>query len=138
MAAEPMARAALVGTYRLDPSSLHRQTVPTNFFAFALMLHQDGSFGATNVPADFFFDYSPTLAVAGVKGNWTIRHRSERGSLMWTGEQDWLELNFTSAPGSGSYQALIQANPWRPPRISMSYHGGKSDAASFYLKKENR
>ena len=136
--AAPLPKDEVVGTYRIDPSTLHGQTVPTNFFSFAITLSSDGSFSATNVPADFFFSYTPTTATAEARGTWKLDHRSEGRSLVYTGENDYLVLDFTSAPGPGSYSTLVESARRGSVRIYMCYHSGKKDAVVFYLRREKR
>ena len=132
--AAPFTKADLVGIYRLDTTTLYNQTVPTNFYAFSLTLNTNGSFVATNVPADFFFSYPPTPAAAEARGTWKVRHESEGRSLFYTGENDYLDLDFTT-PSPGSHGTPLQSY-WGTPRIYMAYHTGKDDAAVFYLIKQ--
>jgi hypothetical protein len=135
--ASSLTKAELVGTYCLDASSLHGQNVPTNFYAFAITLNADDSFVATNVPADFFFGYTPTPAASEARGTWKLRHESEGSSLFYNGENDYLDLNFVTAPGPGSYGTNVEP-AGSTPRIYISYHSGKKDDAVFYLKKQKR
>jgi len=134
--AAPLTSSEIAGTYCLDASSLHKQSVPTNFYAFTITLKADGSFIATNVPADFFFDYTPTPAVAEARGTWAVRHESEGRSLFYTGENDYLDLDFTSPPGPGAFSTPLQSSHLAPPRIYICYHSNKKDAAVFYLKRQ--
>ena len=49
------------------------ESMPTNFSAFELILKESGSFLATNVPSDFFFDCPTTEA----GGTWALRAEME-------------------------------------------------------------
>jgi hypothetical protein len=135
--AAPPSSATFAGTYRVENID-DKHSVPTNFFEFSLTLNADGSFVATNVPADFFFHYPPTPARPGAKGTWSVEHRSEGRSFFYTGENDYLNLKFTTAPGPGSWSQLIQSDMLGAPWIRMDYHSGKSDAMLFNLKRVKR
>jgi hypothetical protein len=132
--ASPLTKADLVGTYRLDASTLHGQSVPSNFYSFAITLNADGSFAVTNLPADFFFDFTPSAAAAGARGTWELRRESE-GNLLFHVENDYLDLNFATTPGPGSYGTTVEPT-FSTPRIYMCYHSGKQDEAVFYLKQQ--
>jgi len=87
---EPVSSAELVGTWRIEPTSIKivervtpnfvdRPKFLTNSNAFALILKTDGSFVATNVPAGFFFFDLPAMAEStgkwSVTTNWFPRER---------------------------------------------------------------
>ena len=135
--AAPLNKADLVGTYHIDTSSFHLsgdETLPTNFWAFAITLNADGSFVATNVFPDCFFSFIPTPATPNARGSWDLRHESDGGSLFYTGETDYLTLDFTTVPGPGRYSTQIERYRSRL-RIRMDYKSGKKYIATFYLQK---
>jgi hypothetical protein len=127
------------GFYRLDTATLEGHPVPANFYAFSIVLNTSGTFTngtfiATNVPADFFFDYTPTPAVSEARGTWKVRHTSDGGSLFYTGENDYLDLEFTT-PSSLSWSQQIEI--YRGiPRFRINYHSQKSDSAWYYLSRQ--
>jgi hypothetical protein len=129
--------AELVGIWRVDTNLLHRQTLPTNFLAFAVTLQANGTFVATNVPADFFFDYTPHPASAQAGGTWTFKPHQRDGT-------DKLFLNFTK-PSEGSWSSDVQFKFAGVPYFSrvnrryirMGYHVGKPDVLLFYLIKKD-
>ena len=123
----------LVGTWRIDTNLLHHQVIPTNFLSFALTLKSDGSFLATNVPADLFFDYTPTPAFAEAQGSWKLKPDSSDGT-------DKLFLDFAK-PNPGYWSSFVQMKFSGIPFFSrvarryiyMGYHSGKKDELVFYL-----
>ena len=125
----PLTKAELVGTYRFDTASIHGQDVPKGFLALAITLKADGSFVATNVPADCFFSYNPTPPVSEARGTWELKHEST------SGEVDYLFLKFTTAPGPGLYSRVVEFLQFTP-QINMSYHSGKPDSVIFSLKQQ--
>lgn len=133
--AAPPSSAAFVGIYHVVKFKGDRLSIPTNVFKFSLTLNADGSFVATNVPANLFFSYTPTPAVAEAKGTWKVEHRSEGRSFFYTGENDYLTLNFTSAPGPGSWSNLIYSDLLGPPWMQMDYYLTKSNIFSFKLER---
>jgi hypothetical protein len=132
--AAPLTKADVVGTYRIDGATLHGQTLPTNFFAFAMTLNADGSFVTTNVPVDFFLGYTPAPTTPEPRGDWKLRHESEGASFVYTGENDYLDLHLTNGPKSGF--GLNIEPTWTTPRIKWYYHSLGPDHAEFYLKKQ--
>src|SRR5262245_50692179 len=81
----------LVGTWLVDPASFYvssraipnafpRPQFPTNFLAFQLLLKEDGSFIAKNVPAQFFFERDPALSE--LHGTWSVG--TNWALLLWT------------------------------------------------------
>jgi hypothetical protein len=124
--AAPATKADFVGTYHLDVSTFHGQTIPTNFYAFAITFNDDGSFVATNIPADFFI--TPTAATSQAKGTWKLTHDSDSSS-------DYLALFFTTTPIAWSWSNVVESYRDRP-RIRMDYHTGNEDGAVFYLTKQ--
>ena len=70
----PLSDSDFIGTWRVEPGTFvsfadRRQTMPTNFTAFALNLKADGSFIASNVPAGFFFGWPASTEMSG-KWKW--------------------------------------------------------------------
>lgn len=123
----------LVGTYRVNSYSIIGHSLPTNYYAFAITLNANGSFVATNVPADLYFNSTSTVAIPEARGTWKLRHVSEGRSFIHTGETDYLDLDFTM-PSHGSDSHIVL--PGDLPRLAASYHSGESDSASFCLTKK--
>jgi len=130
--------ADLVGIWRVDTNLLYGQTLPTNFLSFALTLKADGSFLATNVPADFFFSYGSEPASPEARGTWRFKPHESDGT-------DKLFLDFLK-PSEGLWVSNVQLKFSGVPYFSrvarryiyMSYHTGKPDALVFYLINRER
>ena len=137
--AGPLAVSEVAGAYRIDPSLIRVGQMPTNYLPFGLVLKADGSFVATNVPADFIFDSKP--AVAQAAGTWKLRYESYTNSLIYTG-QDYIDLQFTTAPGPGSTGLIIDIRGTIPildkgrPCIRMHHQFANKDWLVFYLAKQ--
>lgn len=133
-ASEALKNDDLVGIYRLDVKRLYKQIQPEGLQELALTLKADGSFVTTNVFADCFFSYTPTPATSEAKGTWKLRHVSEGASLFYTGENDYLDLDFATTPGPGLFSTPLGSGP----SISMNFHSGRQDACVFYLVKQKQ
>src|SRR5579864_5719803 len=131
VAAAPLSNADVVGTFRIAPNFRNTRTIPTNFYPFTLTVNADGSFVATNVPSGVLCE---DTAIPEAKGMWKLRHESDGRSLFYTGEEEFLVLN-TTFP-KASYGELWVRYTWPTMYLQVSYHSGKNDSVTFYLKKE--
>jgi hypothetical protein len=123
--AAPPAAPDLVGTYHLESMTKHGQVVPTNFAGITIVLNANGSFAATNVPVDFFFD-DPTNSFPIARGTWDVKHADGTAALF---------LNFAAPAGSNACLLLVKSD-FGTVRISKMYHPGKRDSAEIYLGKQ--
>jgi hypothetical protein len=123
--AAPPAAPDFIGTYHLESMTKHGQIVPTNFAGITIILNANGSFAATNVPVDFFFD-DPTNSFPIARGTWDVKQADGTAALF---------LNFATPTGSNACLMLVKSD-FGTVRISKLYHPGKRDSAEIYLGKQ--
>jgi hypothetical protein len=129
--AAPLTQNALVGTYRVDASTVEGPGLPTNFYSVAVTLNADGSFVTTNAWVNFFFHYASHGRPKDVqRGTWKWTHKSDD-------QEDSLDLTFSTPSFDGSWSGPV--TPYRgAPRIEFTYYPSKKDSAGFrfYLLKQ--
>jgi hypothetical protein len=75
-------------------------SMPTNWIAFALVLNENGSFAATNIPPGFFFNWP---AMAEAHGKWSLNSSK---SMVSKSEYQSLSFSFRR-PRSGEFETPI-------------------------------
>jgi hypothetical protein len=155
----------VVGVWKVDPSTFRvrelaipnpnpRPQLPTNFVAFKLLLKQDGSFVASNIPTAFFFESSPfTNECVGkwqIETNWPLvqmAHRNENGTTNWVIVQDstngYSELNlfFDSPSTQGNWGRHVYRFGRETPSFYMEVATGKDKTGTYEwsvaIRKQN-
>lgn len=120
------------GTYRWNGKPIHG-LVPTNYSVFSLTLAADGSFVATNLPAGiFFWTEDPTPSA---RGRWHLKRVQERPSFFFTGEADYLFLDFET-PSRGGFSVEIEGHS-KTRRFRIDHRSGKEPKFDFgfYLER---
>lgn len=117
----------LAGTYRLESMTQRGQSLPANFSGITITLNTNGTFVATNVPRDFFFESSSNSAPSIIGGTWDEQNAGEAGGLF---------LNIATPTGSNSCLMLIKSD-FGTSRIFKKYHSGRRDSVEVYLGKQN-
>lgn len=129
--AAPLTKDELVGTYQVGASTVDAPLVPTNFYAVTITLNADGSFVATNAPANFFFSYpEPDMPKYLTHGTWKVSYEGVAYNV---------DLTFTSASWTGSWGHPIKFYRGTP-RIYVTYLPYKLSSARFhfYLTRQKR
>lgn len=127
VSAAPPAAPDFVGIYHLESMTKQGQVVPTNFTGISIILKANGSFAATNVPVDFFFD-DLTNSFPITHGTWDVKQEDGTAALF---------LNFATPTGSNACLMLAESD-FGTVRISKMYHPGKRDCAEIYLGKQQK
>ena len=122
--AKPLTEADLAGKWHVDRSFVPNKLYawPANYYDFCLKLTPDGTFVASNIPDDFFFDFTHTPAAPEHRGTWKLRFEAADNC-------NYLELTFVTM--SGSYGTVVRFNHGKLV-ITMA-----RDSAVFYLTKED-
>lgn len=119
---EPEEAPDLTGVWHVDFDFAPNQywALPKAFHDFHLLLKPDGTFIASNIPDDFFFDYTHTPAAKEYQGKWEVKWESD----------DCYHLNLDFSSMGGRFGTLIQ---WKYGKQTI-YMGKQSMV--FYLTKE--
>jgi len=88
--------------------------LPKSFHDFHLQLKPDGTFIASNIPANFFFDYTDTPAAKEHQGKWEVK---------WESDDEFYHLYLDFTTMGGGFGTLIE---W------------KNGAQTIYMGKQNR
>jgi hypothetical protein len=132
--AAPLTKNEVVGTYCVGASPEDAPLVPTNFYAVTITLKGDGSFVASNAPADFFFSYpSSDMPKDLTHGTWGLT--PAEGDVV----ADTVDLTFTAPSWTGSWSHPIKLYQGTP-RIKVTYlpYEDTSPKFHFYLTKQKR
>lgn len=128
--AAPLTKDELVGTYQVGASTVDAPLVPTNFYAVTITLNADGSFVATNAPANFFFSYpNPDIPKDLTHGTWELSPEYESAN---EDDDASVDLTFTTASWSGEWSHPVELYQGTP-RIYVIYLPFEDSSAKFHF-----
>lgn len=118
-----------VGTWRVDPDSFGKRTMPTNFANFSMTLSlTNWKFLATNAPAGFFFDYGRGHTNwPSVRGEWDFEYNENR--------RTYLLIFDVMEPKKVQTDRVIRRKFLKSPTIQWQYNYGGTNLL-FELRRD--
>ena len=124
-----LSHESFVGIYLVEAAKDNGHITFQGDISLSLTLNTDGSFVATNVPANFFFKFTPTAATPQARGTWSVMRSPEKCSMFYSNEPDQLRLDFDE-PYNGLFSTPVES--WAGSiRMELYYRG-----ARYFLVKQ--